>query len=109
MIRLSLTVACLASAVACTQATAKDLLPRPHAAKGRHVAAVKSASPDAVRFSDPYAPPEGATSSPRDQLASRNGFPVFSYPTPVDPQARLSISMQKDGMGHTTGGFGWNF
>jgi hypothetical protein len=112
MNRLWLTVACLASAVAWTEASAKDLFPRPHPAKARHVAAVKSASLDgtsAVRFSDPYAPPEGATSVRRDELASRNGFPVFSYPTPIEPRGGLSISMGKDGGGHTTGGLSWGF
>jgi hypothetical protein len=114
MKRLWLTVACLASSVAWTEASAKDLFPRPHPAKARHVAAVKSASLDQtglneVRFSDPYAPPEGATSSRRGELASRNGFPVFSYPTPIEPRGGLSISMGKDGGGHTTGGLSWGF
>jgi hypothetical protein len=109
MKRLCLTVACLASAVAWTQASAKDLSmdparsPRPHAAKVKHVAAAKSASLDSVQFSDPYAPPEGTTS------LRKSAFPVDPYPAPVEPQPGLSISMQKDGQGHTTGGFGWNF
>ncbi len=102
MKRLCLTVASFAVAVAWTQASAKDLVPR-HPAKARHVAATKSASLDGVRFSDPYAPPEGTT------LLRTNAFPIDPYPVPVEPQAGLSISMQKDGMGHTTGGFGWNF
>jgi hypothetical protein len=108
MKRLCLTVACLASAVAWMQASAKDLSdpgrsPRPHAAKVKHVAAAKSASRDGVHFSDPYAPPEGTT------FLRKSAFPIDPYPAPVEPQAGLSISMQKDGMGHTTGGFGWNF
>jgi hypothetical protein len=107
MKRLCLTIACLASAVAWTQASAQNLSadpaksPRPHVAKAKHPAA-RSASLD-VHFSDPYAPPEGAT------FVRKSAFPVDPYPAPREPQAGLSISMQKDGAGHTTGGFGWNF
>ena len=117
MRRLCLTVACLASAVVWTQASAQDLSAKPvrsHAAKANgHAAASKSASLDVtnlneVRFSNPYAPPEGATVG-RSELASRNGFPVFSYPTPIEPHGGLSISMGKDGGGHTTGGLSWGF
>jgi hypothetical protein len=111
-----LTIACLASAVAWTQASAENLSAdplkpaRPHAAKAKHPAAAKSASlDDAVRFSNPYAPPEGATVVRRSDLVKRSDFPVYPYPAPKEPQAGLSISMQKDGGGHTTGGFGWNF
>lgn|SRR6185437_1973580 len=107
MKRLSLTVACLASAVAWTQAPAKDLSPR-HAAKARHAAAAKSASLDEVRFSNPYAPPEGATLG-KSELASRNGFPVFSYPTPREPKAGLGLTAGDDGLGHYTGGLKWGF
>jgi len=121
MKRLCLTVACLASAVAWTQASAQDLStdpPKPaplHAAKAKHPAAAsKSASLDGtslddLRFSNPYAPPEGATAQKKGDLAKRSDFPVYKYPTPKEPQAGLSISMHKDGGGHTTGGFGWNF
>ena len=112
---LCLTVACLASAVAWTQASAENLSAdpaqsaRPHAAKAKHPAAAKSASLDGVRFSDPYAPPEGATLVRRSDLVKASDFPVYPYPSPREPQPGLSISMQKDGSGHTTGGFGWNF
>lgn len=119
MIRLCLTIACLASAALWAPASAQDLSTdppqptRPHAAKARHPAASKSASIDTslndVRFSNPYAPPEGATALRKSDLAKRSDFPFYSYPTPKEPQAGLSISMQKDGGGHTTGGFGWNF
>jgi len=120
MIRLSLTIACLASAVALTQASAENLsadpvrFARSHAAKAKHSAAAKSASRDDtslndIRFSDPYAPPEGATASKGAMLARKGDFPGYSYPAPKEPQPGLSISMQKDGGGHTTGGFGWNF
>lgn len=106
---LCLTVACVASAVVCTQASAEKLSadqmrsPRPHVAKARHTAAAKPASRDDVHFSDPYAPPEGTT------FVRKSAFPVDPYPAPKEPRAGLSISMQKDGAGHTTGGFGWNF
>ena len=121
MRRLCLVIACLASAVAWTQAPAQDLSAdsgkpaRPHAAKAKHPAAAsKSArlddtSPNEIRFSNPYAPPEGATPLKRSDLVRKSDFPYYSYPTPKEPQAGLSISMQKDGGGHTTGGFGWNF
>jgi hypothetical protein len=120
MIRLCLTIACLASAVALTQASAKDLSAdparsaRPHAAKARHPFATKSASADDaslndIRFSNPYAPPEGATVIKGAMVARKGDFPGYPYPAPKEPQAGLSISMQKDGGGHTTGGFGWNF
>jgi len=108
MKRLCLTLACLASAAIWTQASAENLSadplrsPRLHAAKARHVP-LKSASRDGVRFSAPYAPPEGTT------YVRQSAFPVDPYPAPIEPTARLSISMQKDGAGHTTGGFGWNF
>jgi hypothetical protein len=110
MRRLSVTVACLASAVVCAQASAESLSADPvrsvraHAAKPRHAAAARTASvEDIVRFSNPYAPPEGTT------FVRRSAFPVDPYPAPREPHPRLSISMQKDGGGHTTGGFGWNF
>ena len=120
MKRLCLTVVCLASAVAWTQASAQDFSadpPKPaplHAAKAKHPAVSKSASLDDsslndVRFSNPYAPPEGATAIKKTDPVKRSDFPVYKYPTPKEPQAGLSISMHKDGGGHTTGGFGWNF
>ena len=110
MRRLCLTIAC-ASAVAWTQASAQDLStelmksPRPHAAKAKtgHLVASKSASLDDIHFSDPYAPPEGTAA------VRKTNFPADPYPTPKEPQAGLSIGMGKDGGGHTTGGFGWNF
>ena len=110
MKRLCVTIVCLASAVAWTQASAEDLSadpaksPRPHVAKAKHPALSKSASSDdVVHFSNPYAPPEGAT------FVRKSAFPVDPYPAPKEPKAGLSISMQKDAGGHTTGGFGWNF
>jgi hypothetical protein len=111
MKRLCLTIACL-SAVAWTQASAQGLSsdplksPKPHAAKTKHVAAVRAASLDnEIRFSDPYAPPEGTTVVRK----SESGPPGYSYPIPKDPHGGLSISMGKDGGGHTTGGLGWSF
>jgi hypothetical protein len=115
MRRLCLTMVCLASAVAWTQASAQNLSadplksPGPHAAKAKHPAASKPASADDIHFSNPYAPPEGAALVKRSDLVNRRDFPVYPYPAPKEPQAGLSISMQKDGGGHTTGGFGWNF
>ena len=110
MKRLCLTIACL-SAVAWTQASADNLspdppkTPKPHAAKAKHVAAPKSASLDeAVRFSDPYAPPEGTT-----VVRKSAGLPGYSYRIPTDPQGGLSISMGQDQGGHTTGGLKWGF
>jgi hypothetical protein len=110
MKRLCLALACVASAAVWTQASAEKLSPDPlrsprphHAAKARHAAPIRSASRDDLRFSDPYAPPEGTT------YVRQGGFPVDPYPAPIEPTPRLSISMQKDGAGHTTGGFGWNF
>jgi hypothetical protein len=110
MNRLCLTIACL-SAVAWTQASAETLssdppkTPRAHATKAKHVAAASKAASlnNEIRFSDPYAPPEGTTT------VRKSGLPGYSYPIPKEPQPGLSISMQKDGGGHTTGGFGWNF
>jgi hypothetical protein len=116
MNRLCLMIACL-SAVAWTQASAKELssdpvktsdpmkTSRPHAAKAKHPAATKSASlDDAVRFSDPYAPPEGTT-----VVRKSGGLPGYSYRIPTDPQGGLSISMGQDQGGHTTGGLKWGF
>ena len=110
MNRLCLTIACL-SAVACSQASAESLssdplkAPRPHAAKAKHPTAQKSASlDDAVRFSDPYAPPEGTT-----VVRKSGGPPGYSYRIPKDPQGGLSISMGQDQGGHTTGGLKWGF
>ena len=110
MNRLLLTIACL-SAVAWTQASAESLLsdplkaPRPHAAKAKRPTAQKSASLDeTVRFSDPYAPPEGTTI-----VRKSGGLPGYSYRIPTDPQGGLSISMGQDQGGHTTGGLKWGF
>ena len=110
MNRLWLTIACL-SAVAWTQASAENLssdppkTSRPHAAKAKHPAASKSASLDnEVRFSDPYAPPEGTT-----VVRKSSGLPGYSYRIPTDPQGGLSITMGQDQGGHTTGGLRWGF
>ena len=110
MNRLCLTIACL-SAVAWTQASAENLssdpvkTPRSHAAKAKHLAATKSASLDnEVRFSDPYAPPEGTT-----VVRKSGGLPGYSYRIPTDPQGGLSITMGQDQGGHTTGGLRWGF
>lgn len=110
MNRLLLTIACL-SAVAWTQASAESLssdplkAPRPHAAKAKHSTAQKSAAlDDAVRFSDPYAPPEGTT-----VIRKSGGLPGYSYRIPTEPQGGLSISMGQDQGGHTTGGLKWGF
>jgi hypothetical protein len=111
MKRLCVMTACLASAVAWTQASAQDLStelmksPRPHAAKAKtvHPAAPESASLNVIHFSNPYAPPEGTT------VVRRTEFPAEPYPTPKEPQPGLSIGMGKDGGGHTTGGLGWKF
>jgi hypothetical protein len=110
MNRLCLTIACL-SAVACTPASAESLssdplkAPRPHAAKAKRPSALKSASlDDSVRFSDPYAPPEGTT-----VVRKSGGLPGYSYRIPTEPQGGLSISMGQDQGGHTTGGLKWGF
>jgi hypothetical protein len=110
MKRLCLTIACL-SAVVWTQASAESLsadplkAPRPHAAKAKHPNVQKSANLDeAVRFSDPYAPPEGTT------VVRKSGSPPgYSYRIPTEPKGGLSISMGQDQGGHTTGGLKWGF
>jgi hypothetical protein len=111
MNRLCWTIACL-SAVAWAQASAESLSSDPpktlkvHAAKTKHVATVSKAENlnNEVRFSDPYAPPEGTT------IVKKSGLPGYSYPVPKDPQGGgLSISMGKDGGGHTNGGLSWGF
>lgn len=109
MNRLCLTIACL-GAVAWSQASAENLssdspkTPRPHAAKAKHPAASRSASlENEVRFSDPYAPPEGTT------VIRKSGLPGYSYRIPTEPQGGLSISMGQDQGGHTTGGLKWGF
>ncbi len=111
MNRLCLMIACL-SAVAWAQASAETLssgpskAPRPHAAKAKHMAAVSTAAGlnNEIRFSDPYAPPEGTT------IIKKSGLPGYSYPVPKDPQGGgLSISMGKDSGGHTNGGLSWGF
>ena len=109
MIRLCLTVACLSAFAlpALADNLSSDPLksPRPHAAKARRMAAQKSASLDAsVRFSDPYAPPEGTT-----VVRKSEGPPGYSYRIPTDPKGGLSISMGQDQGGHTTGGLKWGF
>ena len=108
MNRLCLTIACLI-AVAWTQAAAETSssappkTPRPHAVKARHVATAASLNNE-IRFSDPYAPPEGTT------IVKKSGLPGYSYPVPKDPQGGgLSISMGKDSGGHTNGGLSWGF
>ncbi|HEX9168474.1 MAG TPA: hypothetical protein VF886_06030 [Roseiarcus sp.] len=114
MRRLCLTIVCLASAIAWTQALAQDLScgplksARPHAAKAK-TAQTNTASLGEIQFSNPYAPPEGATVSKRSDLVKRSDFPIYSYPTPTEPKGGLSINMGKDGGGHTTGGLSWGF
>jgi hypothetical protein len=109
MNRLCLTIACF-GAIAWTSASADDLSSdpqkthRPHAAKTKRSTSEKSASLDAVRFSDPYAPPEGTT-----VVQKSGGPPGYSYRIPKDPQGGLSISMGQDQGGHTTGGLKWGF
>jgi hypothetical protein len=109
MNRLLLMIACL-SAVAWTQASAENVspdplkTPRPHVAKAKHSTPQKSASLDAVRFSDPYAPPEGTT-----VVRKSAGLPGYSYRIPTEPKGGLSISMGQDQGGHTTGGLKWGF
>ena len=111
MNRLCLTIACL-SAVAWTQASAENLssdppkTPRPHAAKVKHLAAVqKSASLDeAVRFSDPYAPPEGTT-----VVKKRRPSRLFLSGSERPAGRRPVDRMGQDQGGHTTGGLKWGF
>jgi len=110
MIRLCLTIACL-SAVAWMPALSETLspdppkVPRPHAAKAKHPTPQRSASlDDAVRFSDPYAPPEGTT-----VVKKSGGPPGYSYRIATEPQGGLSITMGQDQGGHTTGGLKWGF
>ena len=109
MNRLCLTIACL-SAVAWTPASGESLSADPlkpvrsHAPKAKRPAAMKSASlGNEVRFSDPYAPPDGTT------VVKKSGLPGYSYPIPREPQGGLSISMGQDQGGHTTGGLKWGF
>jgi hypothetical protein len=79
--------------------------PRQHAAKAKRPTVQKSASlDDSVRFSDPYAPPEGTT-----VVRKSGGLPGYSYRIPTEPQGGLSISMGQDQGGHTTGGLKWGF
>jgi hypothetical protein len=114
MNRLCLTIACF-SAVAWTQASAESLASDPlkshrtHAAKARHIAPMNAASLDEVHFSDPYAPPEGATVVRTTIARKSGGLPGYSYPIPKEPHGGLSISMGQDGDGHTTGGLRWGF
>jgi hypothetical protein len=114
MKRLCLTILCLVSAAAWTQASAKELSAGPLRSARPHVARAKTAQTNTaslgeVQFSDPYAPPEGAMASKRSDLVKRSDFPVYSYPTPREPKGGLSIGMGKDGGGHTTGGLSWGF
>jgi hypothetical protein len=39
----------------------------------------------------------------------KSAFPGYPYPAPREPHGGLSISMGKDGGGHTTGGLSWGF
>ena len=111
---LSLSIACLAGAFTWTQASAEmrsadPVKPvRSHAPKVKRPPITRSASLDdtslnEVRFSDPYAPPEGTT------IVKRSGLPGYSYPVPKEPRGGLSISMGQDQGGHTTGGLKWGF
>ena len=111
MKRLCLTIVCLMSAVAWTQASAQNLSSdplksaRPHAAAAKtgHPAASKSASVNDVRFSNPYAPPEGTA------IVRGTDFPANPYPTPTEPKGGLSITAGQDGDGNYTGGLKWGF
>jgi hypothetical protein len=117
MKRLYLTIACLsavASAPASAQSHLSDLskAAKSHAVKAKRTEAAprpdltaKTASvDDVVRFSNPYAPPEGTT------FVRKSAFPgAYPYPSPTEPHGGLSISMGKDGGGHTNGGLSWGF
>ncbi len=111
MKRLCVMIACLMGAVAWTQASAQNLSSdplksvRPHAAKAKtgHPAASKSASVNDVRFSNPYAPPEGTA------VVGGSDFPADPYPTPTEPKGGLSITAGQDGGGNYTGGLKWGF
>jgi len=110
MKRLCLTIACL-TAVASTAASAQSppselsKSVRGHAkAKHAEVTAKTASVEDVVRFSNPYAPPEGTT------FVRKSAFPgAYPYPAPTEPHGGLSISMGKDGGGHTNGGLSWGF
>jgi hypothetical protein len=97
---------------ACTQARADDLTaakpehPRASAAKVRAHKPAPSGTVglEDVKFSDPYAPPEGATQ------AKRRGFLVTPHPAPTEPQGGWSITAGKSGPdGPYTGGLKLRF
>jgi hypothetical protein len=99
-------------AAVCTQARADDLTaakpehPRTSAAKVRPHKLAPS-QPDGlsgVKFSNPYASPEGTTQTKRSE------FLVAPYPTPTEPKGGLSITAGRAGPDDLyTGGFKLRF
>jgi hypothetical protein len=99
MKRLCVTLLCLASAVAWTQASAESpsagplRAARPHAAKARtsEHAALKTASVGEIHFSDPYAPPVGAGKKSAAQ------FPTAESEEPsASPQGGFSLTAGRE-------------
>ena len=114
LLRLSL-VWIVCGAAACAQARADDLTaalpepPRPSAAKVKPLKPHKLAPSradglDGVKFSNPYAPPEGTTQ------AKTSEFPIAPRPALTEPQGGLSIFSGKAGPDDPmTGGFKLRF
>ena len=95
LLRQSLVVI-VCSAAACTEARADDLtvlqpnLPRAPSArvkplKPHKLAPSQADGLDGVKFSNPYAPPEGTTQ------VKRSVFPAAPYRPPTEPKGGLSI------------------
>jgi hypothetical protein len=101
--RLSLvSIACGAAVFA--QARADDLttqLPQPpltskaKAPKAAKLAPSQAGDLSGIKFSNPYAPPEGATVVKKSQLPAAS----YSYPAPTQPKGGLSLTVGSGGGG----------
>jgi hypothetical protein len=103
LLRLSfVSIACSAAIFA--QARADDLtaqLPQPpRTSKAKAPKPAKPAPPRAgdlsrIKFSNPYAPPEGTTVVKKSQLPAA----AYPYPTPTEPKGGLSLTVGSGGGG----------
>jgi hypothetical protein len=103
LLRLGLvSIACGAAVFA--EARADDLtdqLPQPpRTSKAKALKPAKPAPSQAnalsgIKFSDPYAPPEGATVVKKSQRPAA----LYPYPTPTEPKGGLSLTVGSGGGG----------
>ena len=101
LLRLGL-VSIVCGAAVFAQARADDLTTRPpppprtskaKAPKPAKLAPSQASGLSSIKFSDPYAPPEGATAVKKSQLPAAS----YPYPAPTEPKGGLSLTVGSGG------------